>query len=290
MVLEAMCEGEPQQGPLQASCETMDAMPGCYATIEGVDLAQSALEDFINSYYMFHNLNANSGEDVLKYSPFLGFVESHIYDLDQANEDYLHPAMTSTLPPKDPFSPLRRILGERTWMTPELSKELEHGARFWALERKICQALAAKSPVSQEEAEEALRLKSFDYRAMNLLLYKMRGEEPCSEHMEFLATSEVLVEIGDDLVDYYEDIERNSFNIYRCFVAIHGCDLGAHELRKFITSAERAYAAAYARLEKGNPPLAAKWLQRNQSSRRHSSGSEKPEGATWEIPPALEEK
>ena len=49
----------------------------CEVSIEGVDLAQSALEDFVNSYYMFHGLNPESTRDVLKYLPILGFVESH---------------------------------------------------------------------------------------------------------------------------------------------------------------------------------------------------------------------
>eukprot|EP00438_Fugacium_kawagutii_P001955 Skav224102 [mRNA] locus=scaffold4565:162510:169606:- [translate_table: standard] len=293
-LLEALCDcaqGEPYSEPYSEPSKLWEDAQ-CCATMEGVDLAQSALEDFINSYYMFHKLNPQNGDDVLKYSPFLGFMESHIYDLDQANEDFLHPEITrATRPKEDPFGPLRRVLKERTWMTSQLDKEFQQGARFWALERKICSAFRSDSPrISQEDAEEALRLKSFDYRAMNLLLYKMRGEEPCKEHMEFLATSEILVEIGDDLVDYYEDIERNSFNIYRCFVAIHGPESGATELRQYISRAEEAYAAAFAALQQLDGALAAKWLQRNQTSRRHSCGSEKPGGATWEIPPAVKEK
>lgn len=306
-LLQALCD--VVQGKSQAEAETTAATPAtaatdsrhgvgscssCCATIEGVDLAQSALEDFINSYYMFHNLNPDSTHDVLKYSPFLGFIESHIYDLDQANEDSLHPEMaemaTNGVMREDPFGPLRQVLEERTWMTPELDREFQQGARFWALERQICRGLGSNSAVksfTQEEAEEALRLKSFDYRAMNLLLYKMRGEKPCKEHMDFLATSEILVEIGDDLVDYYEDMERNSFNIYRCFVALHG-DSAQSKLRRYISAAEEAYAAAFSALQRLDEPLAAKWLQRNQASKRHNCGSEKP-GATWEIPPAVQE-
>ena len=189
----------------------------CDVSIEGVDLAQSALEDFVNSYYMFHGLNSESTQDVLKYLPVLGFVESHIYGLDQANEDSLHPrAGEGHLPTasvvEDPFGPLRGVLRERQWLTERLDRELEEGARFWALERKLCTALATpkaqreQNSINRCDVEEALRLKSFDYRTMNLLLYIMRGEEPNEEHMNFLATSEILVEIGDDLVDYFDDV------------------------------------------------------------------------------------
>ena len=288
-LLSVLCEECEEIAPSRVDTPCLSA--SCHATIEGVDLAQSALEDFINSYYMFHNLDAESSGDILKYFPFLGFMESHIYDLDQANEDSLQPEQRLAGLPQDPFVPLRRVLEERAWMSVELEKEFQQGTRFWALERKICAALASKSPqINQHEVEEALKLKSFDYRAMNLLLYKMRGAEPNNVHMDFLATSEVLVEIGDDLVDYYDDIDRNSFNIYRCFVAIHGLDKGVSELRKFISSAEKTYLAAFTQLQQVDPPLAAKWLQRSMSSRRFNCGCEKPEGANWEIPPSIHEQ
>ena len=228
--------GEPTLSNLVSTCPVNAAKSGsavvdeqtCHVSIEGVDLAQSALEDFVNSYFMFHRLNSESSHDVLKYLPFLTFVESHIYGLDQDNEDSLLPKEAPhdrTAPCQDrqdrqdldsslldPFGPLRLVLRERRWLTARLDQELKDGSRFWALERKLCATLASSDPrerksMSRCDVEEALRLKSFDYRTMNLLLYVMRGEEPNEAHMDFLATSEVLVEIGDDLVDYFEDVE-----------------------------------------------------------------------------------
>ncbi|CAE7730706.1 MSK-3 [Symbiodinium sp. CCMP2456] len=272
----------------------------CEVSIEGVDLAQSALEDFVNSYYMFHGLNSESTRDVLKYLPILGFVESHIYGLDQANEDSLLPreghlpTSTDADPSvEDPFGPLRGVLRERQWLTERLDRELHEGARFWALERKLCTALATpkaqreQNSINRCDVEEALRLKSFDYRTMNLLLYIMRGEEPNEEHMNFLATSEILVEIGDDLVDYFEDVvERNSFNLYRCFLAMYGPDTGPEELRKYIAEAEHRYSTAFRKVDES---LAQKWLKQNELLKRHSFGSEGPQGGHWELPPPVDE-
>ncbi|CAJ1444669.1 unnamed protein product [Effrenium voratum] len=226
---QALAELLPAPAPAAPTAPVAPAAPGaCHVTIEGVDLAQSALEDFASSYFMFHGLETSPG-NLLKFLPFLGFLEGHLYCLDQQNEDSLTAAAADLQAPlpEDPFGPLREVLKagegprfgaklERTWLTPRLEQELAQGARFWSLERKICRALRGEGRLLQAEAEEALRLKSFDYRAMNLLLYRMRGEEPNEAFMDFLVTSEVLVEIGDDLVDYYEDVERNSFNIYRC--------------------------------------------------------------------------
>ena len=110
------------------------------ASIEGVDLAQSALEDFINCYFMFHGLDPESGTDVLRYLPTLGFLEAHIYELDQQNEDFLHPE----LPQKAISSSaqgLMEMLRRRTWLTKPLEEELRSSKRFWQLERKICGAL-----------------------------------------------------------------------------------------------------------------------------------------------------
>ncbi|CAE8593278.1 unnamed protein product [Polarella glacialis] len=287
---------DPRPNPV---AEIVPSLTPCCVTIEGVDLAQSALEDFVCSYFMFHGLSESSPRDIFKHLPFLGFMEGHLYGLDQVNEDNLLPAMVGELwhrePPlrEDPFGPLRQVLAERRWLTPRLELELKGGSRFWLLERKLCAALADPESepaplIDRGDVEAALRLKSFDYRAMNLLLYAMRGEEHNEEHMEFLATSEVLVELGDDLTDYAEDAEKNSFNVYRCFLAIYGPDEGPLELSRYIQALESKYAAALKRLE---PSLAERWLQRGEASLRHGAGSERGAGGgSWEIPSPIDER
>eukprot|EP00747_Dinoflagellata_sp_TGD_P183631 gnl/TRDRNA2_/TRDRNA2_38623_c0_seq1.p1 gnl/TRDRNA2_/TRDRNA2_38623_c0~~gnl/TRDRNA2_/TRDRNA2_38623_c0_seq1.p1 ORF type:complete len:367 (+),score=72.52 gnl/TRDRNA2_/TRDRNA2_38623_c0_seq1:51-1151(+) len=267
----------------------------CRVALEGLELAQSALEDFVCSYFMFHGLSADSPSDVLRYLPALSFVEGHIYDLDQANEDSLLPEATADVrkrprpPGEDPFGPLRAVLRSRGWLTPRMETELISGGRFWMLERSLCSSLATalKPAFQRAEVEEALRLKSFDYRVMNLLLYSMRRAEPNENHLSFLAASEVLVEIGDDLADYAEDVERNSFNVYRCFLALYGHEDGPRELMKFIGDAEAGYAAALARLDSQS---AASWKARCEAVKRHGSGSERgPGGGNWELPDPIDE-
>ena len=117
------------------------------------------------------------------------------------------------------------------------------------------------------------------------MLYRLRGEEPDLLHLEFLRSSELLVEIGDDLVDYYEDVERNSFNVYRCFRALYGPEEAAERLRRFIREAEKSYAVQLVALRSRDAALAERWLGQGQKARRHICGSEAG-GATWEIPVA----
>ena len=50
---------------------------------------------------------------------------------------------------------------------------------------------------------------------LNLLLFGLRKELPQPELLAFLRVDEHLVDIGDDLVDYEEDVLENCFNIYR---------------------------------------------------------------------------
>lgn len=297
----AACGRVPTPGRAQEAKSEPQRAPAaeCHVTLEAMDLAQSALEDFVSSYYMFHGLDANSPSDIFRYLPALAFVESYIYSLDQANEDSLLPASSvedpmRRSPPlgKDPLEPLRRILRERGWLTPRIEAELEHGSRFWSLERKLGAALAGRMEgvavsFDHGDVQEAIRLKSFDYRVLNLLLYRMTHTEPDEAHMEFLATSELLVEVGDDLVDYDEDVRTNSFNIYRCFLALHGVEHGQQELMRFIAAAEEEYSTALSRL---SSPLAERWRQRCEGVRRHGAGSERgPGGGKWELPPPLEE-
>ena len=80
------------------------------------------------------------------------------------------------------------------------TQELSDGARFWALERSLCTELAerrrggysaAPLRMTRECVDEAVRLKSFDYRLLNLLMYAMRRVPPAEQYLEFLATAEV---------------------------------------------------------------------------------------------------
>ena len=65
-----------------------------------------------------------------------------------------------------------------------------------------------------EQAERALRLKSFDYRVLNLILYQLRGAPYDAKMLAFLRQAELLVEIEDDLKDYHKDVVINTLSEY----------------------------------------------------------------------------
>lgn len=65
------------------------------------------------------------------------------------------------------------------------------------------------------EALAAHEAKSFDYRLLHLVLHKLIGAPYDEGLLAFMEVDERLVDIGDDLTDYEDDVAQNSFNIYR---------------------------------------------------------------------------
>ncbi|EOX92054.1 Uncharacterized protein TCM_001073 isoform 4 [Theobroma cacao] len=163
--------------------------------LEAMERANSTLEDFCRSYFMFHGIDITSPQVIFKYFPVLSFTESFIYQLDGLNEKILYIPMEGVTTPekelekekfqgwamnvfeKDPFRPLLNVLKCRGLLTERIREEFKSGEVYWALERKLCSALMCKMEISIEDVMRAIHLKSFDYRVLNLLLYQLRGEE-----------------------------------------------------------------------------------------------------------------
>ncbi|KAK7256570.1 hypothetical protein RIF29_30024 [Crotalaria pallida] len=195
----------PAMVSLQQSYNENMAMVG----LDSMKTANSTIEDFCRTCFMFHGLDVSKPQTIFKYLPILSFTESYIYQLDQMNENLL-PTLTDgdsvfggkdeeetqvllTCFSNDPFEPLETLLECEGLLTRRIREELRHGVEYWALERKLCFAL-----INNEEVEEL--------------------------HMEFLSISDFLTEVSDDLYDYEDDVLQNSFNMLRmmsiCFLEI----------------------------------------------------------------------
>ncbi|KAH7566884.1 hypothetical protein JRO89_XS08G0248800 [Xanthoceras sorbifolium] len=290
---------ESKSDYLQSNCEDM-AMVG----LDAMQLANSTLEDFCRSYFMFHGLDANSPQAIFKYLPVLSFTESYIYQLDRLNEKILNmPTSGVTVSQRgfeefnrsqvvklvdsfksDPFRPLLYVLEQNGLLTERIREEFRCGAEYWTLERKLCCQLMSKKEISIENAMRAIQLKSFDYRVLNLLLYQLRREKVNELHMEFLSISEFLVEISDDLFDYEDDVLENNFNIYRMFIGIYGPSTAPAMLAKCITEAEEKYNSLLKSLD---PQLSSNYQRRcEEATKEGGKVSGNPFG-TWNMPPAI---
>lgn len=212
--LQLACSHKPECSSLDNNSEEM-AMVG----LDAMQRANSTLEDFCRSYFMFHGMDINKPQSVFQYLPVLSFTESYIYQLDRLNEKTLHApsdemnmlergsqaegqwliSRCTNVFKSDPFRPLSCLLECHGLLTKRIQDEFKSGEGYWALERKLCYALINKTEIPVEDVIKAINQKSFDYRVLNLLLYQLRGEEVNELHMEFLSISEFLVEVADDL-------------------------------------------------------------------------------------------
>lgn len=164
---------------------------------DAMQRANSTLEDFCRSYFMFHGMDANKPQSIFRYLPLLSFTESYIYQLDNLNEKITQLPISGdplTKPPDaegnwscvissvksfgtDPFRPLVLLLERLGLLTERIKEEFKCGEQYWTMERKLCSALTNRLEISMDDVMMAIHLKSFDYRVLNLLLYQLRGEQ-----------------------------------------------------------------------------------------------------------------
>uniref|UniRef100_A0A5B7BW97 Uncharacterized protein n=1 Tax=Davidia involucrata TaxID=16924 RepID=A0A5B7BW97_DAVIN len=297
------CDDKAGCSLLQTDSEDM-AMVG----LDAMQRANSTLEDFCRSYFMFHEMDVNQPQSIFRYLPMLSFAESYIYQLDSLNERLLY-LSTSGVPVleggsdveanrswivkfmelfrTDPFRPLVVLLVHHGLLTERIKEELKSGEEYWALERKLCCSLTNKKEISIGDVMRAIHLKSFDYRVLNLLLYQLRGEKVNELHMEFLSVSEFLVEVSDDLFDYEDDVLENNFNILRMFVGIYGASTAPTMLAKCITDAEEKYEHLLKSLDS---KLSMNYQRRCEEATKDGGKITGPSLGTWSIPPVIEDE
>ncbi|RDX80862.1 hypothetical protein CR513_38537 [Mucuna pruriens] len=275
---------------LLQSCDENTAM----VRLDSMQMANSTLEDFCRSYFMFHGLDVSKPQSIFKYLPILSFTESYIYQLDKMNEKLLQTpnngksvfgekdergtGVLVSYISNDPVRPLVIILEHKGLLTERIREELRHGEEYWALERKLCYALINKEEILVEDVMKAIHLKSFDYRVLNLLLYQLRGAKVEELHMKFLSISEFLVE---------DDVLENNFNILRMFIQIYGASTAPAMLAKCISEAEDKYETLLKSLD---PQLSLSYQKRcAEATKEGGKVSEHPLG-TWSIPTVIQDE
>ncbi|CAN8256728.1 unnamed protein product [Cochlearia groenlandica] len=296
--------------------------------LDAMKRANSTLEDFSRSYFMFHGLEINEPQSIFRYLPVLSFTESYIYQLYGNHEISVQPNgfemqysshgwnaeshVSFDLKPLGDMLELEGLLTERFlpwdklscllflsakvqtmtlidinyWMV-RIQQEFKSGEEYWALERKLCHALSNKNKICLEDVMRAIHLKSFDYRVLNLLLYKLKGEEVNELHMDFLSISEFLVEVADDLFDYEDDVLENSFNVLRMFVCIFGPSNAPTQLAKRISEAEEKYEEIMKSLD---PRLSSSYKRRCEEATKEGGKVSGHSLGTWNIPAVISDE
>ncbi|KAE8649148.1 hypothetical protein Csa_014629 [Cucumis sativus] len=259
--LQPYCDNKLDLGSSQNYCGEM-AMVG----LDAMQRANSTLEDFFRSYFMFHGMDANKPQSVFKYFPILSFTESYIYQLDTLNE--------------------KIVLGGFAFGESQIGPRTEKWRGVLGLGKGPMWCIGEQWKVSIEDVMRAIHLKSFDYRVLNLLLYQLRGKKVNDLHMEFLSISELLVEIADDLFDYEDDVLENNFNILRMFVRMYGASAPT-ALAKYVSEAEEKYDELLKALD---PHLSSLYQRRCEEATKEGGKVSAHRFGSWSIPPLIRDE
>jgi len=261
-------------------------------SLHALQRARTTLEDFCSSYAPLH------GQDVLACTfrslDVLVFTSSLLYELDEANEGFCRPPCVSEEAASrridEGVALLRDALSELGLLSERAEAELASGVAFWRLERKLCGQLNLGERLDEAEVLAAHKSKSFDYRVLHHVLCALLQEPPDEALFAFCSVDERLVDVGDDLTDYEEDVESGCFNLWRCLLALareaHGPGREASEV------ASRRLFDLIAELESTHQQLLLQLpaeLQRLHRE-RHAAASAVPRSEKWVLPPAIHDE
>ncbi|KAG2490904.1 hypothetical protein HYH03_010817 [Edaphochlamys debaryana] len=195
-------------------------------SFKALQRAKSTLEDFAKSYFPYLGLKL---EDFFRFLDVLVWVEASIYQLDEDNEALTGRGGRDMTAAEAGITRIGQVLRQQGLWDERLEAELQAGLRYWALEQELCARLlaaprpfAAPAPLSAEEVLRCHEAKSFDYRVLCLLLFRLSGRPYDESLLAFLRVDEMLVDMSDDLCDYEDDVLANSFNIFRCYCHVYG--------------------------------------------------------------------
>lgn len=234
--------------------------------------ARTTLDDFVSSYCPLHGVQPHDG--LSRFLDVLVYVSASLYELDEANERFCLAGDTTSEPTTTAL--LRAALAEHDLLDVGIAAELDAGERYWRLERNICSQLLSSQPqLSADDVMTAHSNKSFDYRVLHRVLLRLLRKPVDDALFACLRLDELLVDIGDDFTDYEDDIEKNSFNLLRCFVALHGVEHAPLRCASYISSLEAAHASALAELPDTTRALF--WS-------RHADASSVPGSGRWAMP------
>jgi len=256
-------------------------------SLHGLERARTTVEDFCKSYLPLHGVLL---EAAFLHLDVIVYVSASLYELDEANEAYCSEEGASEEETSARLQAGVELLGaalsERGMLGERVSSELANGTEYWRLERRLCRQLRAGQRLEEAEVMKAHTHKSFDYRVLHLLLYQRLGRAEDGALMSFLAVDERLVDIGDDLTDYEDDVFGNTFNIWRCLITLARQDAGdeppgsvaARRLFELISQLEQQHTRLLSQLTDE---------QRRAHAARHEAASSAPGSERWIVPSAI---
>mmetsp|Transcript_38066 Transcript_38066/g.84775 ORF Transcript_38066/g.84775 Transcript_38066/m.84775 type:complete len:281 (+) Transcript_38066:50-892(+) len=261
-----------------------DGIDTLTVSFKALKRARTTLEDFCCSYFPYHGLHSST--DLFRFLDVLVWLEASIYQLDELNESLASQGIQACERMLIAESVIPAVLSSEGLLDPRIQHELDEGDKYWHMERKLCASMQRAGCAKREGGSADFSLsdvlltheaKSFDYRLLHLVLHRLLQRPYHEALLSFLHVDELLVDIGDDLTDYEDDVEANSFNILRAYVHLFG--RGAEiKLIERISDLERQHRQLLAALP---PPLQEHYWRRHKEA-SHEEGSDR-----WVLPPLI---
>lgn len=204
--------------------------------------SRRVLEYFSHHYMCHHNMEP---VDIMRYIDHLTFVESLAYLVDDDNErannsdrtlkyDSSHIDTISddefnyNVNQNQAFSILYRYLKQYNFYDSYTHKQLYNGILYYKIEQYLCDALEkpnnGEKKLSKYLIDKCNSLRSFDFRLLNLVTYKLTKQPYNDDIIKFLFYIELNFETLDDLRTYEEDALNGTYNIYRMYVNLYKND------------------------------------------------------------------
>jgi hypothetical protein len=200
---------------------------------------------------LYYPANQLPWPDRLRYAPLLFLVEYLIYRVDAVaerakkidlaiarNRDYgtLHRYKAR----------LEAVLKRMDAYNELVALQLEMGEQYVRLENKI----TSTGAVDHRDAMRLAELRPSDVRLLHSMIFAVR-HLPCNNALvDLLWPVEVLADLGNDLVDYQEDVTTGRYNTYAMFTKLYGREAPAR-IRTEIAHYERLFLNQLARFPRG---------------------------------------
>jgi hypothetical protein len=219
---------------------------------EGPRTARRVIRDY--AFRLYFRAQRLSWWQRLRCAPMLFLVECLVYRVDAAAERAkdldLHAARDNDRDAVDGYKAtfdaykarFESLLRRAHAHNEAVARQLDLGERYVYLENKV----TSRGAASRAEALQLAELRPTDVRLLHSMTYALLHRPVDNDLLDLLWPVEVLADIGEDLVDYQQDIAAGRYNTYDAFVRLYG-HAAPHRLRAEIDRYEQLFHTTLAR-------------------------------------------
>jgi hypothetical protein len=188
-----------------------------YVSYRGMHKSARNLDAVLFLYFPLYGL---SHKDFFTYYPTLGFVEALICQADESIEENQASKLFSA--GINSWNRTKNLivafLKEKQVYSLIVEKYLSDLDKYCELENQ----LMSQEQVTHVNVRRAAELRTSDLRTLHAILLQLINKPYSKEIFDTMWALEVLADLGDDVEQYKDDVEKDHYNTYRMFVKLYG--------------------------------------------------------------------